>query len=57
MIDTLTVGLRVVLPSGNVVVLTRRLRSEWVCEYTERARARGEVHFTDLFLRTHTRRL
>lgn len=53
MIDTLHVGMRVMLPSGNVVVLVRRERAEWVCEYTELARARGEVLFTGLFLRKH----
>lgn len=53
MIETLLVGMRVLLPSGNIVVLVRRERAEWVCEYTELARARGEVLFTGVFLRKH----
>lgn len=57
MIEALTIGMRVLLPSGNVVVLLRRERTEWVCEYTELARARGEVIFTGLFLRTHARQV
>jgi hypothetical protein len=54
MIKVLRTGLRVVLPSGNVVVLLRRERSEWVCLYTELARARGEVIFSGSFLRRCT---
>jgi hypothetical protein len=57
MIETLATGLRLVLPSGNVIVLVRRERAEWICEYTELARARGEVIFTGLFLRTYGRRV
>jgi hypothetical protein len=52
MIDELLPGLRVLLPSGNIVLLLRReARKEWICEYTELARARGEVIFTESFLR------
>ena len=57
MIETLATGLRLVLPSGNVIVLVRRERAEWICEYTEQARARGEVIFTGRFLRTYARRV
>lgn len=53
MIETLHAGMRVMLPSGNVLVLVRRERTEWVCEYTELARARGEVLFTGVFLRKY----
>lgn len=53
MIETLHAGMRVMLPSGNVLVLVRRERAEWVCEYTELARARGEVLFTGVFLRKY----
>lgn len=53
MIEVLATGMRVMLPSGNVVVLVRRERTEWICEYTELARARGEVVFIGLFLRTY----
>lgn len=52
MIDELQPGMRLMLPSGNVVVLLRSTeRKEWTCEYTELARARGEVIFTESFLR------
>lgn len=46
-------GLRLVLPSGNVVRLVQREGEEWLCEYTELARARGEVWFTIAFLQLH----
>jgi hypothetical protein len=57
MIETLATGMRLMLPSGNVIVLVRRERTEWICEYTEQARARGEVIFTGLFLRNYARRV
>jgi hypothetical protein len=57
MIETLATGMRLMLPSGNVIVLVRRERTEWICEYTELARARGEVVFTGLFLRTYAQRV
>lgn len=59
MIGALRPGMLVRLPGGNIVRLVRRERAEraeWVCEYTERARARGEVWFTGAFLRKHGRR-
>jgi hypothetical protein len=52
-IDLLQVGMRVLLPSGNIVLLVRRERAEWICTYTELARARGEVVFTGAWLRRH----
>jgi hypothetical protein len=57
MIDTLHIGMRVMLPSGNVLVLLRRERTEWICEYTELARARGLVVLTGLFLRKYGRQV
>jgi hypothetical protein len=57
MIETLATGMRLMLPSGNVIVLVRRERTEWICEYTEQARARGEVVFTGVFLRNYARRV
>jgi hypothetical protein len=54
-IGILRSGMLVRLPGGNIVRLVRRERAEWVCEYTERARARGEVLFTGAFLRKHGR--
>ena len=57
MIEALATGMRLMLPSGNVIVLVRRERTEWICEYTELARARGEVIFTGVFLRTYARRM
>jgi hypothetical protein len=57
MIETLTIGMRLMLPSGNIVILVRRERTEWICEYTELARARGEVVFTGVFLRRFGRQV
>lgn len=57
MIEALTTSMRVLLPSGNIVVLVRRERTEWVCEYTEMARARGEVILTGVFLRKYGRQV
>lgn len=55
MISTLHPGMRVMLPSGNILCLVRRERTEWVCQYTALARARGEVLFTGVWLRKHGR--
>lgn len=51
MIRILTQGMKVMLPSGNVIVLLRRERMHWVCQYTDHARARGEVEFSGTWLR------
>lgn len=51
MILRLRIGMRVMLPSGNIVVLVRPAGSEWACEYTNLARARGEVEFSGVWLR------
>jgi hypothetical protein len=51
MITTLHAGMRVLLPSGNVIVLVRRERMHWVCEYTVLSRNRGEVEFSGVYLR------
>lgn len=51
MITTLHPGMRVMLPSGNVIVLLRRERMHWICEYTALARSRGEVEFSGAWLR------
>lgn len=51
MITTLFVGMRITLPSGNSLVLLRRERAFWVCEYTATSRQRGEVEFTGVWLR------
>ena len=51
MITTLHTGMRVLLPSGNTLVLVRRERALWVCEYTCNSRQRGEVEFTGVYLR------
>ena len=53
MIRMLIDGMRVMLPSGNVVILVRRERSDWVCEFTALSRARGEVVFSGVWLRKH----
>ena len=57
MTDSLRAGMLVRLPGGNHVRLVRRERAEWVCEYAEGARARGEVRFTSAFLRKYGRRV
>lgn len=51
MIVVLTRGMRVRLPSGNVVVLVRRERASWVCEFAQGSAARGETEFTGAWLR------
>lgn len=51
MIATLHVGMRVMLPSGNALVLVRRERAFWVCEYAADSCRRGEVEFTGAWLR------
>ena len=53
MIRALVDGMRIMLPSGNIVILLRRERAEWVCEYTVLARQRGEVRFSGVWLRKH----
>lgn len=51
MIAALRAGMRVRLPSGAVLVLVRRERTQWVCEYADMPRQRGEVEFTGVWLR------
>ena len=51
----LKAGMRVMLPSGNIVVLVQRERSSWTCEYTVLARQRGLVEFNGLWLRRWAR--
>jgi hypothetical protein len=43
--------MRVQLPSGNVVVLRSREQGLWLCEYAAGARLRGEVEFSEIYLR------
>ena len=57
MITTLHQGMRVMLPSGNIIVLVRRERMHWVCEYTVLSRARGEVVFSGVWLRKFGRKV
>lgn len=56
MTGLLRAGMLIRLPGGNIVRLVRRERTEWVCEYTEGASARGEVWFSGAFLRKYGRR-
>lgn len=51
MITVLHTGMRVLLPSGNIIVLVRRERMHWVCAFTALSRARGEVEFSGVYLR------
>lgn len=53
MIKTLNVGLRLRLPSGSVVRLVRRERTEWACEYVSSTHSRGEVIFSGAWLRAY----
>lgn len=46
----LRAGQRVLLPSGNVVVLLRCERGTWTCEYTILTRQRGLVDFSSAWL-------
>lgn len=55
MITTLHVGMKLMLPSGNTLVLVRRERASWVCEYSPGCKARGEVEFTGAYLRRWAR--
>jgi hypothetical protein len=57
MITTLHVGMRVMLPSGNVLVLARRERASWICEFVPGCKARGEVEFTGAWLRRWARQV
>jgi len=50
-ITTLHAGMRILLPSGNTLILVRRERAFWVCEYSAASRQRGEVEFTGVYLR------
>ena len=50
MIPVLHTGVRVLLPSGNTLILVRRERAFWVCEYVN-SKQRGEVEFTGVYLR------
>lgn len=52
MIAVLVVGMRVRLPSGNIVRLLRAEGGEWVCEFVDSPRARGTVDFSGAWLRT-----
>ncbi len=51
MIHTLRPGMRVALSSGNILTLVRRERDCWVCVYADGCRARGEVEFSEEYLR------
>ena len=57
MITTLHTGMRLMLPSGNIILLVRRERAFWVCEFTSLSRARGEVEFTGVYLRKYGTRV
>jgi hypothetical protein len=49
--------MRLMLPSGNVIVVVGRDGRDWACEYHQMARARGVVLFSGHFLRTKCRRV
>lgn len=51
MIERIRIGMRIMLPSGNIVRVIALRGYDAVCEYTHLARARGEVVFRAAFLR------
>lgn len=51
MIERVCVGLRLMLPSGNVVRVVRTEGDDFACEYQVLSRLRGEVVFSVYFLR------
>lgn len=56
MINEIRPGMVLRLPSGNEVTVLRLAGFEWACQYTERARARGEVIFSAAFLHNWAKR-
>lgn len=51
-IKVLKAGMRISMPSGNVLTLIERQGDEWLCVYDQNNdRARGEVSFTITSLR------
>lgn len=51
MIAMLRAGMRVRLPSGNIVVLLQRDGTHWICQYAPSAKERGEVELSMAYLR------
>lgn len=51
MIARLNTGMRVRLPSGNTVLLMRRIPGGWACLYASVSLLRGEVEFSGAWLR------
>lgn len=51
MIPMLRAGMRVRLPSGNIVMLLRPEGASWLCAYEPNMRQRGEVELSMLYLR------
>jgi len=50
-IAMLRAGMRVRLPSGNIVVLLQRDGTHWICQYAPSAKERGEVELSMAYLR------
>lgn len=51
-VKILRVGMRLSMPSGNVLTLVERQGDEWLCVYDQNNdKARGEVSFTQAMLR------
>jgi len=49
----LRVGMRLMLPSGNILYLVGREQDAWIGHYTAMARLRGEVSLCPAWLRVH----
>jgi hypothetical protein len=47
------VGMRLMLPSGNILFLVRREEGAWIGQYTELSKLRGEVSLCPAWLRAH----
>lgn len=51
-VKILRAGMRISMPSGNVLTLIERQGDEWLCVYDQNNdKARGEVSFTAAMLR------
>lgn len=53
----LRAGMKLILPNGNMLRLIECGNREWLCEYLPGSRSRGEVAFTEAFLRRYARPL
>lgn len=50
-VKILRMGMRLHMPSGNVITLVEKQGEEWLCLYEQSGREQGEVSFTAEMLR------